>query len=88
MSEQCYAELSVVDINIRYRNEAKHIVETHYLDSKFVSRPNADNFYEQLEYILKESSEIKILDLSVDRPSVTWNALDKLGSYLNEKDIP
>ena len=77
-----------MDINIRYWNEAKNVVETRYLDSKFVSRLNADNLFEQLEYVLKELSESKILHLSMDGPSVNWNVLDKLDNYLNEKDIP
>ena len=42
-----------MDMNIRYWNEAKNVVETHYLDSKFVSRPNANNLFDQLECILK-----------------------------------
>ena len=63
-------------------------METSYLDSTFVSRPNADNLFEQWECALKELSESKILHLSMDGPSVNWNVLDKLDDYLNEKDIP
>ena len=58
------------------------------MDSKFVSRPNADSLFEQLEYILKELSESKILHLSMDGPSVNWNVLNKLNNHLNEKVIP
>ena len=77
-----------MDFNICYWSSAKNVVETRYFDSKFVSRPNADNLFEQLDYVLKELSEIKILHLSMDGPSVNWNVLDRLDNYLNEKDIP
>ena len=43
-----------MDTNIRYWNEAKNVVETPHLDSKFVSRLNTGNLFEQLEYVLKE----------------------------------
>ena len=73
------------DMIVRYWNEGKNVVETRYLDSKFVSRTNVDNF-EQFEYVLKELLESKIVHLSMDGPSVNWNVLDKLGNYLYEKD--
>ena len=57
-----------MDINIRYWNEAKYAVETRYLYSKFVSRPNGDNLFEQLEYVLKKLSKSEILHLSMDGP--------------------
>ena len=71
---------------VRYWNEAINVVETRYLDSKFVGRPNVDNLFEQLEYVLKELLESKIVHLSMDGPSVNWNVLDKLDNYLYEKD--
>ena len=81
-------QICQMDINIRYLNKAKNVLETRYLDSKFVSRPNADNLFQQLEYILKELFKIKFCRLSMDKPSVNWNVLDKFDNYLNEKDIP
>ena len=71
---------------VRYWNEAINVVETRYLDSRFVGRPNVDNLFEQLEYVLKELLESKIVHLSMDGPSVNWNVLDKLDNYLYEKD--
>ena len=53
------------DMIVRYWNEAINVVETRYLDSKFVGRPNVDNLFEQLEYVLKELLESKIVHLSM-----------------------
>ena len=36
------------DVNVRFWNECRNIVESRYYDSKFLDRPNAENLFESI----------------------------------------
>ena len=37
-----------MDVNVRFWNECRNIVETRYYDLKFLDRPNAENLFESV----------------------------------------
>ena len=74
-----------MDINIRYWNNHKNIVESSYLDSRFLYRPNAENLVEELTISTKELDMQKFLHLSMDGPFTNWCVLDLLDERLVEQ---
>ena len=38
-----------IDLNVKFCNESRNIVETRYYDSKFLERPNAYNLFESIK---------------------------------------
>ena len=60
------------------------MVVTRYLDSKFLERLNADNLFTCFRESISGLTESKILQLSIDGPSVNWVVLEKLDDLLVE----
>ena len=54
----------LMDVNLRYWNDAKDIAETSYLDSKFLLRPNAENLKSELAASITGLDMAKFLQLS------------------------
>lgn len=52
--------------------------QKRYFDSQFLLRPNADNLLESLTTAIKDLSQEKLIQLSMDGPSTNWSVLDKL----------
>ena len=77
-----------MDVGIRYWDNAESLVQTRYFDSKFLQRPNAEILFEKIRESLTELHEDRLIQLSMDGPSVYWNVLEKLDDYLTNKDIP
>ena len=77
-----------MDVGIRYWDNAESLVQTRYFDSKFLQRPNTEILFEKIRESLTELHEDRLIQLSMDGPSVYWNVLEKLDDYLTNKDIP
>ena len=77
-----------MDITIRDWDDVKNLVQTQYFDSKFLQRPNAEMLFEKIKEFLTELDESRLVQLSMDGPSVNWNVLEKLDDYLMNKDLP
>ena len=65
-----------MDVVIRYWNETAGNVENRYYDSKFLSRPNAEEILSSIEDVA-----------TMDGPSVTWIVLNMLDDKLEEKNF-
>ena len=59
-----------MDVNIRHWNEINNTVESWYIDSQFLQRPNARVLLEKIKAASKESPEGRLLQLWIDWPSV------------------
>ena len=44
--------------------------------------------FREIKESLTELDESRLIQLSMDGPSVNWNVLEKLGDYLTNKDLP
>ena len=51
----------------------KNIVETSYLDSKFLLRPSSENLKCELVASIAGLDMFKFLQLSMDGPNTNWN---------------
>ena len=74
-----------MDTNIRYWDKKKSIVETCYLYSQFLLRPNAQNLFEAIIASIAGLDKSKLIQLTMDGPTVHWNVLELLDDYLLEK---
>ena len=77
-----------MDVGICYWDDVKNLVQTRYFDSKFLQRPTAVMLFEKIKESLTELDESRLIQLSVDGPSVNWNVLEKVDDYLMNKDLP
>ena len=73
-----------MDVNVRYWNNHKNIVESSFLDSRFIYRPNAETLEEELKMSTKDLDMQKLLHLSMDGPTTNWCVLDLLDERLVE----
>ena len=76
-----------MDVGIRFRDDVKNLVQTGYFDSKFLQHSNAEMLLEKIKESLTELDESRLIQLSMDSPSVNWNVLEKLVNYLTNKDL-
>ena len=44
--------------------------------------------FEKIKESLTELDESRLIQLSMDGPSVNWNVLEKIDDYLMNKDVP
>ena len=65
-----------------YWNKRKNITETHYFDSKFMRRPNADVLLKNLDESISSLNRRQFLQLAMDGPQVNWNVLKLLDDKL------
>ena len=49
---------------------------------------NVEMLFEKIEESLTELDESRLIELSMDGPSVNCNVLEKLDDYLMNKDLP
>ena len=73
-----------MDVNLRYWNDEKNIVETSYLDSKVLLRPSAENLKCELVASITGLDMAKFLQLSMDGPNTNWNVLNLVSNHLVE----
>ena len=66
-----------MDIQVYFWDENSVYAKTCYFDSQFLLRPNADNLLESLTTAIKDLSQEKLIQLSMDGPSTNWS-VDKL----------
>ena len=71
-----------MDVNIRFWNDHKKIVESAYLTSRMLMRPNAPNLLDEILISIKELDKNKFLHLAMDGPSTKWKVLDLLDGTL------
>ena len=53
-----------------------------------MQRPNEEMLFEKMKEPLTELDESRLIQLSMDRPSVNCNVLEKLVAYLMNNDLP
>ena len=73
-----------MDVNLRYWNGEKNIVETSYLDSKVLLRPNAENLKCELVASITGFDMAKFLQLLKDGPNTNWNDLNLVSNHFVE----
>ena len=66
-----------MDIHLRYFNEETQMVESRYLDSPFVKRPNSGNLHNELLNSLSMVGAEKLIQISMDGPNLNWDVLKK-----------
>ena len=64
------------------------VVETCYFDSKFLKRPNAENFNAELNAALHELPTKNMLQQSMDGPNTNWKVLDLLNKQQSNMKVP
>ena len=67
-----------IDNQLRFWNESSVQAKTRYFDSQFLLRPSANNLLEPLTAAIKDLSQEKLIQLSIDGPSTNWFVLDKV----------
>jgi hypothetical protein len=82
------AQEEQMDIQIRYWNETKGVVDTRYFDSKFLKRPNAENLTGELNDALAKLPVKNMTQLSMDGPNTNWKVLELINSQRSELEIP
>ena len=71
-----------MDLNVRFWNESRNIVETRYYDAKFLEKPNAENLFESVKDASNGLRREKFLQLAMDGPNVNWEVLKKTDKML------
>ena len=77
-----------MDVVIRFWDEEKNCTQTRYLDSKFLNRPNANELLNNIYDSLSNLKEDRLLQLSMDGPTVNCKVLQLLDERLEAKDLP
>ena len=68
-----------MDVVIHFWNAIAKKIEVHYLDSKFLKRPNAINLLNKLlEAMNTFPLSKKLIQLSMDGPDTNWQVLSHL----------
>ena len=70
--------MKTIIIMLNWNNE-KNIVETSYVTSQFLLRPNAPNL---IDAIIESIPESKFLHVAMDGPSTNWNVLEMIDNHL------
>ena len=76
-----------MDIKIRFWCHNKCKVTTKYLNSKFLTRGNAETISSALIETLDEYNR-NCLMLSMDGPNTNWLVLDKMSSHRQQMELP
>ena len=76
-----------IHVGIHYWDDIKNLVQTRYFDSKFLRHPNSEMLFEKIKKSFTELNESRLIQLSMDCPSVNWNVLENLDDYLINKDL-
>ena len=66
-----------MDLNVRFWNESRNIVETRYYDSKFLEKTNAENLFQSVKDASNGLRREKVLQLAMDGPNVNWEVLKR-----------
>ena len=77
-----------MDIQVRFWDENSVQAKTHYFDSQFLLRPNANNVLESLTTKIKDLSQEKLIQLSMDGPSTNWSVLNKRSLQCEGDELP
>ena len=75
-------EICQIDVAVRFWNDKLAFAKTKYFDSQCLRRANAQNLFDSLYESMSELEKSKLLQLSMDGPSVDWNVLDLLDDQL------
>ena len=75
-----------MDVNVRFLNECRNIVETRYYNSKFLDRPNAENLLESIRDVSIGLQQENFLQLAMDGPNLNWEVLKKTDEMLVKND--
>ena len=77
-----------MDIHLRYFNEETQMVESRYLDSPFVKRPNSGNLHNELLNSLSMVGAEKLIQISMDGPNLNWDVLKKHSQHRAKEEMP
>ena len=77
-----------MDIQVHFWDENSVQAKTRYFDSQFLLRPNANNLLESLTTAIKDLSQEKLVQLSIDGQSTNWFVLDKLSLQHEGYELP
>lgn len=80
------AQRGQMDIVVRFWDSSRNIVATRYLNSTFLGHATARDLEQKFKEGLLGLSEKKILQVSMDGPSVNWKFLDSLRGSRDESD--
>ena len=75
-----------MDVNVKFWNECRNIIETRYYDSKFLDGPNAENLFESIRDASNRLLWENFLQLAMDGPNVNWEVSTKSGEMLVKND--
>ena len=75
-----------MDVVICYWDESNNVTQTWYLDSKFLNQPNPEELL--ICKSLTNLREEKLLQVSMDGPTVNWKVLELFDEKLESKDLP
>ena len=75
-----------MDVNVRFWNECRNIVETRYCDLKFLDRPNAENLFESVGDASNGLWWENFLQLTMNGLNVNWKVLKKTDEILVKND--
>ena len=76
------------DVQVRYWDPETVQAVTHYLDSRFLRRPNANNIQEELREGLKPLDQEAMITLSMYGPNRNWAVLNKVKDHRDNNELP
>ena len=77
-----------MDTVVKYFDDVTGLVETRYLTSAFLKRPNSSNLHDKLLESLSSLDLGKMRQLSMDGPNVNWDVLKINCQYREENEHP
>ena len=78
------AQRGQMDLHVRYWDTEKHVVTSRYLTSTFMNRATADDIVHSFTSALSELPCERMLQVSMDGPSVNWKFYDMFNSMFQE----
>ena len=77
-----------MDTQVRFWHENSVQAKTRYFDSQFLLRPKPNNLLKSFTTAVKDLSQEKLIQLSMDGPPSNWSVLDKLSLQREGDELP
>ena len=78
-----------MDVIIRFWNAIAEKIEVHYMDLKFLKRPNAIYLLNELLEAMESLTFFKkLIQLSMDQPNTNWEVFRLLKEHQNKEEEP
>lgn len=75
-----------MNVDVRYWNRKKDIVEIRCYDCKFIRQRSTQNLFSNLKESMTDFDKNKLIQLALDGPIINWNVLDILDDNLIEEN--